>query len=269
MFGGKARQYPNLVSYLHHASRQPERVAGRLPLSTAVGLTSGWGVFAIGATLLHQPALAVPAAFLTFGMGVLYSRTNRPAPSPRDRRREEAREVGDIMRRCLDLRRLHRDLDEGSLTLLEECSRHWARIYGVFGSGFWSDEHLPTAYAAAREQALNAADEAMEDVLILYRPCLPAEVKGRMAIDYVEEALEQYVFKGQTGVGPSPAAFGPARQIAEKLRDLANEAERIASDLHRERVTAPTGVSGSLEASLGELRAIRQAEDELRQNLRG
>jgi hypothetical protein len=270
MFGGKARQFPNLVSYLHHVVRQPApAVIGRLPLPAAIGLTSVWGLFTTGAVLLQQPGLAIPAALLTFGIGALLSRGNRTEPSPKDLRREEAREVGLTMQRCLELRRLHRDLDENSLFLLEECARYWSQVYGVFGSGFWNDPSLPTTYAAARQQALEAADEGMEDVLLLYGPILPSEVGGRQAIDYVEEALENYVFRGQTPATHPPAAFHHARQIAEKLRELATEAERIASDLHRERVTAPTATSGSLDASLGELRAIRQAEDELRQNLRG
>jgi hypothetical protein len=269
MFGGKARQYPNLVAYLHHIVRQPAPAMGRLPLSAAIGLTSAWGVFTAGATLLQQPGLSIPAAILTFGLGALLSRGNKTEPTPRDRRRDEAREAGLKMRRCLELRRLHRDLDENSLFLLEECARHWSRVYSVFGTGFWNDPALATTYATARQQALEAADEGMEDVLILYGPLLPSEVNGRQAMDYVEEALENYVFRGQSGAGHPPPAFHHARQIAEKLRDLADEAERIASDLHRERLTTPTATSGSLDASLGELRAIRQAEDELRQNLRG
>lgn len=269
MFGGKARQYPNLVTYLHHVVRAPAPTVGKLPLPAALGFASVWGVFTAGATLMHQPGLAIPAALLTFGLSALYSRGQRTEPSPRDQRRDEAREVGLIMQRCLELRRLHRDLDENSLFLLEECARHWARVYAVFGSGFWTEPNLPNAYGTARQQALAAADEGMEDVLILYRPILPSQVSGRQAIDYVEEALENYVFRGQTPGGQPPAAFHHARQIAEKLRDLADEAERIASDLHRERLTSPTATSGSLDASLGELRAIREAEDELRQNLRG
>lgn len=268
MFGGKARQYPNLVAYLHHIVRQPAPTMGRLPLSAAIGLTSVWGAFTAGAILMQQPGLALPAALLTFGLGTLLTRGNKAQPTPRDLRRDEAREVGLRMQRCLELRRLHRDLDENSLFLLEECARHWARVYGVFGSGFWSDPTLANTYATARQQALAAADEGMEDVLILYGPILPSEVNGRQAIDYVEEALENYVFRGQAPASHPPTAFHHARQIAEKLRDLADEAERIASDLHRERISAPTATSGSLDASLGELRAIRQAEDELRQNLR-
>jgi hypothetical protein len=269
MFGGKARQYPHLVGYLHHLSRRPTPAPGGLPLRAALGLGGIWSFVTVIAATQHQAELSIPAALVCLGLGALYARGNRSAPSPRAQRQQEAREVADVMRRCLDLRRLHRDLDEGSLILIEECARHWSRVHGVFSAGFWSDPNLSPTYAAAREQALAAADEGMEDVLILYRPCLPVEVKGRQTLDYVEEALEQYVFKGQVAPVHPPAAFGPARQVADRLRDLATEAERIAGDLSRERANAPAAPTGSLDASLGELRAIRQAEDELRQNLRG
>lgn len=269
MFGGKARQYPNLATYLHHVTRKPAPTMGRLPLSAAIGLTSVWGVFTAGATLLQQPGLAIPAAMLTFGLGALLAKGQKQEPTAKERRQDEAREVGLRMQRCLELRRLHRDLDENSMLILEECANHWSRVYGVFGSGFWNDPDLPATYASARRQALNAADEGMEDVLLLYGPMLPSEVGGRQAMDYVEEALETYVFRGQVPASHPPAAFHQAHQIALKLGDLADEAERIANDLHRERLSATTPTSTSLDASLGELRAIRHAEDELRQNLRG
>ncbi len=270
MFGGKARQYPNLVSYLHLLSRRtPPSGVAPLDVRTAAGLAGGWVLTSGIAVMIDQAILAIPAAIMALGLGALTMRREKPALSPRAQRQEEARQVGDVMRKCLELRRLHRDLDEASLILLEECSRHWARVQAVFSTGFWSDPQLLPAYASARQQAMDAADDAMHDVLILYAPCLPVEVKGRQPMDFVEEALEQYVFKAPLNPTQPPAAFGPARKVADRLRDLADEAERIASDLHRQRVTEPAATSGTLEASLSELRAIRQAEDELRQNLRG
>lgn len=270
MFGGKAKQYPNLVNYLHQASRPPSVGAalGALPVATAIWIGTSWAVFSGIMVAVGHAGMSVPAAFVAASLGVLTARGTRPAQSPQDARQAEARATADLMRKLLDLRRLHRDLDEASLTLLEECARHWSRIQSAFSTGFWVSEDLPPAYQSARDMALRAADEGMEDILLLYRPCLPGQVQNRQAFDYVEEALENYVFRAPTS-NPLPPAFGPARKIADKLQDLASEAEKMAQDVHRERVAeAPATPSNSLEASLGELRAIRQAEDELRQNLR-
>jgi hypothetical protein len=268
MFGGKARQYPHLVNYLHYASQEPAPSArGILPLPMLAGLLSFWGAFTIGGIALQQPIVPILATAVTLPLGMWSARNPRPEESADSRRAREARDVAVTMRKCLDLRRLHRDLDEASLTVIEECARYWSKVRTIFDSGFWSQSDLPPAYAAARRQALEAADEGMRDVMLLYGPCLPSDVKGRGAMDYVEEALEQVVFGGPTA-SHLPHAFGPAREIADRLRDVATEAEGIAGDISRERLDETFTGSGSLRATLGELRAIRTAEDELRENLR-
>jgi len=269
MFANKARQYPNLVTYLHHvAQRKVETPAGRLSVAAGVGLASSWAAVATVGALTHAAWLAIPATVVALGLAGAMRDKPRALDAP-DQLRLDAQETATVMRECLERRRLHRDLDTASLTLLEECARHWHRVNQVFSSPFWQDGLLPVHYHAARDQALRSAEAAMDEVMVLYRPCLPSEVKGRDAMDYVEEALEQYVFRGGTQ-GNVPPAFVPAREIAEKLRDLANEAERISDDLrHDPSVAAQTAPGGTLDLSLGELRAIREAEEELRQNLRG
>lgn len=267
MFGGKAREYPHLVTYLHYATQEPVFEWTGSPRLTMAGLASAGAMFA--SIAIHMPILTVVSAAVLLPVAALLAKNHQKVETPTDVRQREAREVAVTMRKCLDLRRLHRDLDEGSLVLLEECARYWGRVKAAFDSGFWARTDLPGAYTLARKAALQAADEGMRDVLLLYRPNLPMNVTSRAAFDYVEEALEKVVFGGPGAGSHLPTAFGPAREIADRLRAVAVEAEQMAEDAGRERVVADGSLSNSLEATLGELRAIRQAEDELRQNLRG
>ena len=67
-----------------------------------------------------------------------------------------------------------------------------------------------------------------------------------------------------------PAAFAPVREIAEKLRALAQETERMSHEARMDVDVPPVASpTRSLDQTLSELRSIRQAEDELRENLRG
>lgn len=268
MFGGKARQYPYLTTYLSAVTDRPELGQIATPMGAIVGfLAVSAGLTLVQSGLFGAIGLVV-AALVGLGLFIQYKK-RQPVPTAEDLRREEAHKVAKTMRQCLDLRRLHRDLDEGSLILLDECARHWEKIRTTFTTGFWTDRDLPPAYLSARRTAMDAADDAMVDLLILFRPLLPSEVQSRQALDYVEEAIETYVVKGPLRPSHVPPAFYEAREIAEKLRELSSESEKMARNIDREQIRTTNPSSSSLEASLSEIRAIRQAEDELRQNLHG
>lgn len=212
-------------------------------------------------------AAAVLAPLALFPVVRNYKRQQQ---SPEAARREEVREVGLRMREMIEQRRLHRDIDPGSLTLLEESARCWSRAHAAFESPYWTSTTLPLDYQAARDKARSAADESMGDILLLYRNHVPERVGSRPAMDYVDEALENFVFKGRTDSRMPPPAFHTARHVAEKLKSLADEAEALGQDGVRDAsIPAPPVVGHSLEAALCELRTIREAEEELRQDLRG
>jgi hypothetical protein len=123
-----------------------------------------------------------------------------------------------------------------------------------------------------RKQALAAVDEAMVDALLHYRDVLPMQVADRHATDYVEEALDNVLRGGPNSSarradGFLPAAFAPVREIADRLRDFAEESNRLTGSLaaSAQDTAAPRP---SLDQALAELRALRTAEEELRQSLR-
>jgi hypothetical protein len=129
---------------------------------------------------------------------------------------------------------------------------------------------VPEHYRNVRAQALQALDDSMDDVLIEFQAWVPDHVQNRETIDYVEEAIETFVGKGKRNVNFPPPAFVPVRVIADKLRSLADETERMSREARVDpEAVAATAPGRSLEQTLIELRSIQQAEEELRENFRG
>jgi len=177
-----------------------------------------------------------------------------------DPRVAHAREVAGLMVALNNLKRLHRDLDEGSLLMLEEASRGWTRIHAALKSGAWVDPYRINTLAGLRERMRNAADSAMADILTMYRPYLPMEAKPRHWGDYANEFVETFVKPGRNA-GPSvPAIFWDANAVADKLARLAAEAERIS--LHGDPQATP--IPGqAIDHVLGEIKVRAVAESEL------
>lgn len=269
LFEDSARKYPHLVQALNVLSQR--RFAAPAPPNRA-GVTLAAGALAALAGLAaHLGAVEIvvlsPAVMAL--TGAIYRPRPPLPPSAEEIRAREATRVAQGMGLMLAKRRLHRDLDQGSLILLEECARYWARAKAALEGPFWTAGLVPEHYALVRAQALRALDEAMDDVLIEYRAYIPENVANRHAMDYVDEALESFV-KGPKGRGGAhlAAPFANVRQIAEKMRELTLEAERLTQEarIDPDLMTQPSAGS-SLDQTLSELRQIREAEEELRERL--
>ncbi len=270
MFEGNPRQYPNLVRYLSHVSRRSVReidqgqLAPFLMLFGAVALVIGVGLH-ISSALFILVMLAVAVV----GWLVLVRQMRRKPRTQEEMFARQVREAGSTMQQCLEKRRLHRDLDSGSLMLLEECARYWSRIHQTLASANWDGADIPLLYRSTRDHALRAADDAMGELAIMFREQLPDQIKSRPPLDFVEEAVEKYVLPERREVFVSPA-FQPARKVADKLRTLALEAENVSARAMQDASTRSIIEPGqALDASIGEMRSISRAEDELRQNLTG
>jgi len=269
LFEDPAKKYPHLVQALNILSRRRFN-----PSVDVMGPVLGLGGFVVGLVVYggtgsFLTGFLVMAVAAVTGIVLAAKQRNKPKP-PVDQRAIEATEVAKGMGLMLAKRRLHRDLDQGSLMLIEECSRQWLRAKAALDAPFWTSGQAPVQYQAFRNQALEAVEDSMDDVLLNYRNFIPEDVPNRHALDYVEEALEQFdPRRSKTGNYPS-VAFGPTMEIAEKLSQLAGEAERMANEASFDPIAAaPAPPVRTLDETLSELRQIRQAEDELRQNLRG
>jgi len=264
LFKDSRREYPHLAQALNVLSR-PEHVQGSL-VDRYVPVVAGATVVTIVAGAKHLTelfALGVVAICVTGGTALRsFFRTTKTV----QRRNEEAIRVAQTMALMLSKRRLHRDLDTASLLLLDECAKQWLRAKTAFNASYWSSKLVPEHYGKLRESAVPTLDQSMDEVLLHYQEVLPDTVHDRHATDYVEEALENVVF-GRGKTAHPPAAFVPVREIADKLRTLADEAERIIRDSRSDTVLAPDLLPPSkLDQTLADLRAIREAEEELRHN---
>lgn len=226
----------------------------------AIAGASGVSLFA----RIGDPAQLIPIIIGFGGMAIGIWRllvTYQSLPRP-TRRELDARKAADSLRKLIESRRLHRDLDSGTLILLEESAHAWGRIHAALGSGYWANDAVPASVQTARNQVRAAADAGMEEILSMYVHHLPGDVGSRHALDYVQEALESFTGKGSRDVSGPPPVFYAARDVAEKLRILAQEAENLATRTHIEQAT---GSRSELDAALSELRLLKAAEDELRQ----
>lgn len=270
LFEDPGRTYPHLKQALNLlAMRRFDRPN---PMAYAPVVVVGAGMLGAvaGSELTHSGIVATLTFLIGFvGSGAwMVRRSQKPVP-PLDLHAQEATEVAKGMGIMLARRRLHRDIDGGSLLLLDECARYWLRARAALDAPYWTSGKVALPHATLRQKALAACDGAMDDVLLHYRAHVPEHVEHRNPIDYVDEALEQFTFRAKGGEFP-PAEFALVRQIADKLRDLAQEAEHLGEQARQDPIVAEEFIPRTLlDETLSELREIRMAEEELRQNTRG
>ncbi|CAN5587013.1 hypothetical protein BH11ARM2_BH11ARM2_04020 [soil metagenome] len=256
MFGKHPAQvYPALAEFLTHASSDL-RMASRygIPIGLLVG---GLGLVGSVWTATHSGLASMVALLPALSSPFFFSRAYR-SRTPEDRQREEANAVARLLKGLMDTRRLQRALDEASLVLMDEASRCWGRVQAALGNDSWAN----SGFATVRDQARWAADDGMQQIMLLYRDA----VKGGMTNanwtprDFMNDVVETFGGRRTMDDRMPPAAYYEARRVCERMRDLADEAERIA----REAPAAPSATH-RLDAALGEMRAIREAEEELRE----
>ena len=164
-----------------------------------------------------------------------------------------------------------KSIGQTTAELLEESARNWSRATTALNDPFWMNEGLPGHWSALREHALEAVDDAMGDLILLTQPYLKPITPKTDWQDVVGN-----VVGGLFGVSPQPdgeplpPVFGAAREIAGKLKMLATQVEDATKQVILDQPNSESMPSStSLDACLGELKSIQQAEGELRQNLRG
>lgn len=188
----------------------------------------------------------------------------------RQRRETEYEALHNELKGYLDDSKLDRHLDPICAALFEESARHWMRIKELLDGADWSRANLPSHYRMLRTESLAAADEAMEDLVLMLRKGILKQPKRKDWQDVFNDVLE---FLGSKRIEWEdqryPAEYGPARIIAGKLATLAEEVEAVAIKQASEAAESGAYSSpASIDAILVELRAIKQAETELHEDLR-
>ena len=101
--------------------------------------------------------------------------------------------------------------------------------------------------------------------MLAYQFVLPENVSGRNPMDYVDEALETFSLKRRDEMSRTvPSCFFTAREVADRLRLLAEEAEHLAFQSQQLSGHRP---GRTLDAALSDLRDLRHAEDELQDHV--
>ncbi len=268
LFGNKAEQYPHLIAYL----RETER------LDFFREFNQRWSVI-MSVAVLAPFCIGVLTGVQFFGVVLVtaacagmanYIRRQKKAElfTPELESRLEAQRLFGSMRRMLALNRLHRDLSEATLSLLNEISRSRIEIKQLLENAYWKQPTLPSTYAQLRDQASAACDQAMYDAVMQFKMIIPTEIESRRPGDYVNEALETILKSPKQAYPGGEIGFDAAFRIADKLQQLRNEIDAMTSRGESENIVSPTDIPGGLlDLTMSEIRTIRQAEDELRQGL--
>ena len=270
LFGNKGEQYPHLVAYLRETERldlfrEFHHRWGKI-IALAAGIPFFFG-------LLFHSAITILGTLLVSiacGAAALFVMRSKKAElyTPEIESRLEAHRLFGAMRKMLTLNRLHRDLSESTLTLLNEIARTRLETKQLLESPYWRQPTLPDTYAQLRDQAITATDQAMMDAVLQFRATIPTEVHSRKPGDYVNEALETFLKVQKTPVAGGEIGFESAFKIADKLQQMRNELEKMTVKGESEAMFTPADIPGGmLDVTMSEIKTIRQAEEELRQGL--
>jgi len=276
----RSKQLPYLTEYIRYAvdwlpSHWHDELTAR-SVGLGVGIASLIGFVAMVFTGpgLHWTVaiLATLSSFSAYMLGMVAITETRRArdKDPQVELRREAKQVAQRLEACLDKKRLHRDLSTEVSCLLEEASRNWHRARSALDSPYWKSAELPAHLRAVREQSLFAIDQGMQEMLVLFATTVPAKPGKWSFGELVDEAVGQDVFASRGRLEHISPYYEEARSVAGKLLELADQVESVSRQLAgQELITGAPKPGSALEATLAELRQLKQAEDELRQDLRG
>jgi hypothetical protein len=283
VFGNKAAEtYPNLMAYLRETEKFSPWSALRTR-ETTIWLTAAlWpfvlGIFrsaASGISILG-PIMRIPmqGAFISIlyllGFGLAYHLVSKGREAYRTlelESRVEAHRLLAGMRKMNQLHRLHRDLSESTLTVLDEVARTRQEIKNILEMPYWKQPDLGATYRQLRDQALVAADQAMYDALLQFKGAIPDRIEARKMGDFVDEAVETYLKVHRKPVKFAEAGFDSSFKIAGKLQEMRNALEQMTNQSHDPTTTVTSNPGGLVDLTMMEIRTIRQAEDELHQGL--
>ena len=251
---------------------------GPLFVAPGVGVMVG---FAAGVWPGVIAGVLAAAGCLAGGLA-MENRARRPK-SPAEERRRLAQGVASVLRSLSQQRKLHKQVDPLVMQLLEVGAYHWTRIRARLDMPSWTTGELPAHRVALRKQIQDAADAAMDDLLLLAQGCIGDPDRNRgddlkaafedLADLDISEALAGFRRVAETDwttyAHHSPhsgAVMSSGRPVVEKLAALADEVESMALP-SVEAATPQTASADSLDVLLSEIKSIRQAEQELEQRL--
>lgn len=285
------RKFPHLSAYLQNLDEEAGRaLVASVPVvawSTSAMILA-FGVLLVGLVFGKWVAgvlLGVAFASLVVTAWTAVIRSQRLARDPHEQRRRLVFKTGHEIRDLEVQNKLHRWMDPIALHLLEAGAYHWTRIQTALSGPQWGAKDLPAYWAQLKSQVLLASNEGMGDLIILARNCVGPPQKDRSSdiqgvfesfvdLDFADAlmGLKQLAKADWTAYAhQSPQAEAVAvhgREIAEKLKELADDVESKASEIAIESATSG-GIQSldALDGVLNELKTVRLAESELEQRI--
>jgi len=263
----------NLSRYVaHNAARNPgggaAQSTGCMLSGLATAIVGFYLMRLIGPIFAGAVSLFIVLPIFAALVAMWVKHLTRPR-TEEEERRQEAHEAIVFMNSALSAGKLHRKIDPAAGMLLEECARHWSRVHEALSGTFWEDRDLPGHWKGVRDQALNAANRAMDDIIVMLKPVIAARNAPPSSHEFISSIMESFFnVEAEMPVEPLPAQYLPARDIAQKLMVLADEVEATAQRAARDESFKQHYSSGSqIDVVLSELRAIQEAETELQQEV--
>ena len=267
LFSNRSELYPHLIAYLRETEGLDLFKDFHHRWTRIVAASAGVP-FLIGLMIAPLPLTLLVTAMCTSMALIMMRHRKAELYTPEIESKLEAHRLFGSMRRMLALQRLHRDLSEATLTLLNEIARTRTETKQLLESPYWRQPTLPATYAQLRDQAITACDQAMYDAVMQFRTIIPVHVESRRPGDYVNEAFETFLKVQRPVNAHSDIGFDSAFKVADKLQQMRNELERMTLQGESEAMFAPSDRPGSmLDVTMSEIKTIRQAEEELRQGL--
>lgn len=200
-----------------------------------------------------------------FGWFALGEKRRRDAKLARFPLRKQANEVLEKIGESVSGRRLHREMVPSAAELMNEAARHYMRLHKLLNDPFWTSDKLAEHWQTSRQQALAAADQAMDEVLVLLSDAYRADTSpGWQRV--LEDIMSGYSIPDRAENNDLPRGFFAAEDITQKLRALAAEMERLSNRMQLESQTQVYGAN-ALDIALSEVRSLQVAETELRQQI--
>lgn len=286
----RTKKFPHLTTYLKYVAEESTR--SQLRLAGPKALLGGLLVFGLLVAVFSGLGFLYPGLFwgglagaLSIGGIGQWEMKRRERSDPDFAKKRSLAAIGFEMTQLTAQRKLHKWMDPVALQLLEAAAYHWERLHTALNSPHWSDRDLPQYWKGVRTQAMEASNMGMMELVLLCRGCMgppqkdkQSEIQGIMQ-DFVDldiaDALQGLKSMAKSDwtvyAHKSPVLdqiFEPARQIAEKIKLLADEIETKNHDLLIAKSPIPERRAvDSIDSVLTDLRAFDQAEDELESRL--
>lgn len=253
----EAGKYPNLRQVLQERARALDHFP---PDPAAFTVLAVLGVVILIAIL---PGLLLKFAALPFLFAPAWLwRRLQSRKMPDLEIRKDHLEVLRRMSMCIEKNRLEHDLTTANAELLEGCATAYLHARAAL-------DRWDPVYGQEMKRRLDlGVCDAMDEAILAHRDALPKDPTSLPAGVQLGKLADTFLFgKGAQMSGPLEPAFSRTRMLADELRDAAHTVEEAARQLTG--TTPPPIKTPSLRDALGDLKMIQQAEDELRQDLRG